>query len=199
MCGSMGTHSEEETDGIWRPAEKPKDSEKLAVLRSTGEIGVMRILIISDTHGIKKNLDRVLKLEHPYDQVIHLGDIEGDEEYLEAAAGCPVAAVRGNNDYFSQLPQEQIIEVAGKRIFLTHGHYYYVVAGLEHLIKEAKGRDVDIVMFGHIHRPVIRQEGTLSVINPGSLSFPRQEGRRPSYIVMEIESEGNAKYFLKFF
>lgn len=160
---------------------------------------VMRILVMSDTHGRKKNLDRVLKLERPYDQVIHLGDIEGDEEYLEAAAGCPVAAVRGNNDYFSQLPQEQVIEVAGKRIFLTHGHYYYVVAGLEHLIKEAKGRDVDIVMFGHIHRPVIRQEGTLSVINPGSLSYPRQEDRRPSYIIMEIDEKGDVKYFLKFF
>lgn len=159
----------------------------------------MRVLIISDTHGYHKYLDKVLELERPYDQVIHLGDIEGDEEYLEAAAGCPVAAVKGNNDYFSQLPQEQIIEVAGKRILLTHGHYYYVVAGLEHLIREAKGRDVDMVMFGHIHRPVIRKEGTLSVINPGSLSYPRQEGRRPSYIIMEMDAQGEFKFFLKFF
>lgn len=158
----------------------------------------MRVLVISDTHGVKKNLDRVLELEHPYGQVIHLGDIEGDEDYLKSAAGCPVAAVRGNNDYFSQLPQEQVIEVAGKRIFITHGHYYYVVAGLEHLIREAQGRGVDMVMFGHIHRPVIRQEGTLSVINPGSLSYPRQEGRRPSYIIMEIDAQGGFKFFLKF-
>ena len=122
-----------------------------------------------------------------------------DEDYLEAAAGCPVEAVRGNNDYFSPLPQEQIIEIAGKRIFMTHGHYYYVVAGLEHLIREAKGRDVDIVMFGHIHRPVIRQEGALTVINPGSLSFPRQEDRKPSYIVMETDAQKGFQYFLKFF
>ncbi len=159
----------------------------------------MRVLVISDTHGYHKNLDRVLELERPYQQVIHLGDLEGDEDYLEAAAGCPVEAVRGNNDYFSPLPQEQIIEIAGKRIFMTHGHYYYVVAGLEHLIREAKGRDVDIVMFGHIHRPVIRQEGALMVINPGSLSFPRQEDRKPSYIVMETDAQKGFQYFLKFF
>ncbi len=58
----------------------------------------MRVLVISDTHGYHKNLDRVLELERPYQQVIHLGDLEGDEDYLEAAAGCPVEAVRGNND-----------------------------------------------------------------------------------------------------
>lgn len=158
----------------------------------------MRVLIISDTHGIQKNLNRVLEIERPYGQVIHLGDIEGDEGYLEAAAGCPVAAVRGNNDYFSDLPQEQMLEVAGRRIFLTHGHYYYVAAGVEHLIKEALGRGADMVMFGHTHRPLIRQEGKLYVINPGSLSYPRQEGRKPSYIVMDMVESGKPKFFLKF-
>ena len=40
----------------------------------------MRVLVISDTHGYHKNLDRVLELERPYQQVIHLGDLEGDED-----------------------------------------------------------------------------------------------------------------------
>lgn len=158
----------------------------------------MRILVISDTHGNDTNLQQVLDAEHPYDQVIHLGDIEGAEDYLAAAAGCPVAAVRGNNDYFSDLPGEQIIEVGGKRIFITHGHYYYVAAGVEHLIREARGRAVDMVMFGHTHRPLVLQKGGLTVLNPGSLSYPRQEGHRPSYIVMEMDSQGNFDIFLKY-
>lgn len=158
----------------------------------------MKVLVISDTHGNHKNFDRVLEMEQPLGQIIHLGDIEGEEDYMEAAAGCPIAAVRGNNDYFSDLPGEQIIEVKGKRIFITHGHYYYVAAGVERLIKEAHGRDVDMVMFGHTHRPLIRQEGDLSVINPGSLSYPRQEGRRPSYIVMEFDEKGAYEIFLNF-
>ncbi len=174
------------------------DRKPLVLQTKTGETDVMKVLIISDTHGNHKNLDRVLELERPYEQVIHLGDIEGDEDYLIAAAGCPVAAVRGNNDYFSQLPQEQVIEVAGKRALITHGHYYYVAAGTEHLLMEAKGRDVDLAMFGHTHRPLIRQEQGLTILNPGSLSYPRQEGRKPSYIVMETGRQGGIEIFLKY-
>lgn len=176
----------------------PPLRQKQAVIRRTGESDVMRILIMSDTHGSHGNLDQVLESERPYEQIIHLGDIEGAEDYIETAAGCPVEAVRGNNDYFSTLPEEKIIEAAGKRILITHGHYYYVAAGVERLIKEAQGRDVDIVMFGHTHRPLIRREGSLTVINPGSLSYPRQEGRRPSYIVMEIGPKGAAEFLLKY-
>lgn len=158
----------------------------------------MRVLIISDTHGKHDNFDRVLESEEAFDQVIHLGDTEGGEDYIAAAADCEVTAVRGNNDYFSDLPGEQIVEVEGKRIFITHGHYYYVAAGVETLIKEAQGRDVDIVMFGHTHRPLIRQEKGLWVVNPGSLSYPRQEGRKPSYIVMNISPQESPKFILKF-
>lgn len=184
--------------GAGSPADQLMDGTPLVLQTKTGETDVMKVLIISDTHGNHKNLDRVLELERPYGQIVHLGDIEGDEDYLKAAAGCPVAAVRGNNDYFSQLPQEQVIEVAGKRALITHGHYYYVAAGTEHLVKEAKGREVELAMFGHTHRPLIRQEQGLTILNPGSLSYPRQEDHRPSYIVMETSRQGELEIFLKF-
>lgn len=158
----------------------------------------MKALIISDTHGLHENLDKVLEAERPYDLVIHLGDLEGAENYLEENATCPVEAVRGNNDYFSDLPDEKVIEVAGKQVLITHGHYYYVAAGVETLIKEAIGRNVDIVMFGHTHRPLLRQKEGLIVLNPGSLSYPRQEGRKPSYMVMESSPEGKLNFLLKF-
>ncbi len=157
----------------------------------------MRVLVVSDTHGNHKNLAQVLELERPYDMVIHLGDIEGGEEELKAAAGCPVAAVRGNNDYFSDLPQEMEIEVAGKKLLITHGHYYYVVAGVEHLLKEALGRGVDIVMYGHTHRPLLRREGGIVIANPGSLAYPRQDGHEPTYLIMEVNEKGEEKFFLK--
>lgn len=79
----------------------------------------MKVLVISDTHGNHDNLDQVLKQERPYAQIIHLGDIEGDEDYLQAAAGCPVHAVRGNNDFWSKLPGESIFEIEGQQIFIT--------------------------------------------------------------------------------
>ena len=61
----------------------------------------MKILIISDTHGSHKNFDRVIEKERPLDMLIHLGDVEGDEDYIPAVADCPVHMVRGNNDFFS--------------------------------------------------------------------------------------------------
>lgn len=162
------------------------------------EARIMKVLVISDTHGQHDNLDRVLERECPLDLIIHLGDIEDADTYIEAAAECPVEAVRGNNDYFSKLPGEKILTLNHQKIFITHGHYYYVDAGMEQLIKEAKGRGVDIVMFGHTHRPIIRTKGELTVLNPGSLSYPRQEGHKPTYIVMEIDEKGETEFFLKF-
>ena len=36
--------------------------------------------------------------------LIHLGDVEGGEDYIEALADCPVHIVRGNNDSFRSFP-----------------------------------------------------------------------------------------------
>ncbi len=44
----------------------------------------MKILIVSDTHAKHGNLDYVLEQAGSIDLFIHLGDVEGDEEYLDA-------------------------------------------------------------------------------------------------------------------
>ena len=51
-----------------------------------------------------------------------------------------------------------------------------------------------IAMFGHTHKPYLERRGDLTVLNPGSLSFPRQEGRRPSYMLMDLDDEGEAHF-----
>ena len=81
---------------------------------------------------------------------------------------------------------------------ITHGHYYYVSAGLEDIKKEARGRGMDIVMFGHTHRPLIEKDHGVVALNPGSTSYPRQDGHLPSYIVMEIDANGTPDYQLKY-
>ena len=60
-----------------------------------------------------------------------------------------------------------------------------------------RSRGVDIVMFGHTHRPYLEQ-GKVTVLNPGSLSYPRQEGRRPSYILMELDAKGQTHYHINY-
>lgn len=132
------------------------------------------------------------------DLLVHCGDVEGSEYLISEAAGCPAEMVQGNNDYFSSLPRETEFMIGDYKVWATHGHNYYVSMNYEILKEEARSRGVDIVMCGHTHRPVIDQESDLTLINPGSLSYPRQEGRVPSYVLMEIDRKGMAHYTLNF-
>lgn len=158
----------------------------------------MRILIVSDTH--RKNdiyLDIVEKWK-PLDMVIHCGDVEGSEYMISKAAGCPAVIVQGNNDFFSELPMEKEFEIGRYKALVAHGHQYYVSAGHAFLAKEAAARRIDIVMYGHTHRPVITRENGVIILNPGSLTYPRQEGRRPSYIIMEMDHKGEPEFTLHY-
>lgn len=105
--------------------------------------------------------------------------------------------VLGNNDFFSMLDREREIKIGKYRALLTHGHYYGVSVGTERIKEEARARGCDIAMFGHTHKPYLWQANGLTVLNPGSLSFPRQEGRKPTYMIMEIDGDGEAHYTLK--
>lgn len=146
----------------------------------------MKVLIVSDTHRNEDNLIEVLEREKTPDLLIHCGDVEGAEDEIEHYAGCKTVFVAGNNDFFSRLPREMELQVEGMKVWVTHGHNYYVNTNPEYIRKEARIRNIDIVLYGHTHRPVIEKKEDLIVINPGSLTYPRQEGRRPSYAVLEL-------------
>ena len=153
----------------------------------------MKILLVSDTHKKNENYFIVLKQVKP-DMVIHCGDGEGCEYALTEAADCPVEIVLGNNDFFSNLPRERVLEIEGYKVWVTHGHNYYVSMGRETIMREACARGMDIVCFGHTHRPVVDVDQSVTALNPGSLSYPRQEGKRPSYIIMELAQENRAQF-----
>ncbi len=158
----------------------------------------MRVMIVSDTHGRHGGLDAALEQEGKIDLLLHLGDVEDGEHYIEAIAEYPVHIIAGNNDYFSYLSKEKEIKIGKYRVFMTHGHEYYVSMNTKRLRQEASVRGVDIVLFGHTHKPYIDTEGDVMVINPGSLSYPRQEGRQGTYIMMEINASGEALFELKY-
>ena len=77
----------------------------------------MRVLLVSDSHGRNQNMEKVIRKVSPVDLLIHLGDLEGSEGYLEAIAPCPVEMVAGNNDFFSRLPREKVITIGRHQIF----------------------------------------------------------------------------------
>ena len=84
------------------------------------------------------------------------------------------------------------------KVFMTHGHYYYVSAGTETLKQEARARGAQIVLFGHTHRPVIDYTDDVIAVNPGSISYPRQEGHRPSFVMMELDRFGDAHFTINY-
>ena len=139
---------------------------------------MQRIMIVSDSHRRHGNLAEAIYNEQPFDLLIHLGDIEGEEDIIQELAGGETIMVPGNNDFFSPLPREREIELAGKKVLLTHG--------------------IDIVMFGHTHRPLIQIEDELTFINPGSISYPRQADKRCTYIMLEIDDNGEMSFNLKY-
>lgn len=155
----------------------------------------MKILIVSDTHRKDDNLKRVLDEQMPLDMLIHLGDAEGSEYLIEnwVNDGCDLKLVMGNNDFFSDLEREIEVEIGPHRALLTHGHYYNVSLGVENLRKEAKARGCDIAMYGHTHRPYLEAGEDVTILNPGSLSYPRQEGRKASYMIMETDADGEMR------
>ncbi len=156
----------------------------------------MKILIVSDTHRRDDNLKLVIARNLPIDMLIHLGDAEGSDRLIPEWVNpeCRMEMVLGNNDFFSSLDREREIIIGEHKALLTHGHYYGVSMGPEGLADEAKSRGCDIAMFGHTHKPFFDQIDGVTMLNPGSLSYPRQEGRRPSYMIMTVGAEGTIDY-----
>lgn len=154
----------------------------------------MRILVISDSHGRNDDVKGVIKQVKQLDMLIHCGDIERGDDYIRSLVDCPVYMVSGNNDYNLELPAEEVIEVQGYRILVTHGHYQYVNSGVAVLREYGLSQQADVVMYGHTHVPYIDIGEDITVLNPGSISYPRQEGRKPTFLVMEINNQGEIHY-----
>ncbi|MCP1109004.1 putative phosphoesterase [Lachnospiraceae bacterium PF1-21] len=158
----------------------------------------MKVLIVSDTHKAHNGLKEAIKREAPLDMLIHLGDGEGYEDEIKEMANCPVHIIGGNNDFFCDLAREEEFFICGVHVFITHGHAYFVSLDEERLLAEGRGRGADIIMYGHTHKPSVHEEGATTILNPGSISYPRQEGRKPSYIVMNADLEEKPKFDIKY-
>ena len=125
-----------------------------------------RIGLISDTHGLlRPEVTRALSgVEH----IIHAGDV-GDPKILTKLEDiAPVTAVRGNVDFttqFSNLPINNTLEIGQVSIYVTHI--------IESLDIDPKAGGFHAVIFGHSHRPEVKEKNGVFYINPGSIG-PRR-------------------------
>jgi len=156
----------------------------------------MKILIVSDSHRSDANLKTVIDRTAPIDMLIHLGDAEGSDNLIRSWLDDSVdfEIVKGNNDFFSPLDTEKEIMIGQYHVLLAHGHMYNVSLGVEMLRQEVTARGFDIAMFGHTHRPYFEDRENVIILNPGSISYPRQDGRKPSYMIMELDKKGKAHF-----
>lgn len=130
----------------------------------------MKLLIVSDSHGDWRTLQRITEEERP-DAVLHLGDLLADAQKLSIVCPeVPVDAVAGNCDgFFPKTPTDLVLSYEGVRFFLTHGHAYGAKSGLAHLAMAGRKEGADVVLFGHTHQAVTeRTRDGLWLVNPGT-------------------------------
>ncbi|MDP6125058.1 MAG: metallophosphoesterase family protein [Candidatus Latescibacteria bacterium] len=127
----------------------------------------MRIGVVSDTHAWPHRglFEWLSEVEH----IIHAGDVGDDRvlTYLESLA--PVTAVRGNVDRTgkpSYLPEVARVNLSGLRLMVTHAISSRPAAQGELVRKIAA--DIDVLVFGHSHRPQIVKRNGVLLLNPGS-------------------------------
>ena len=106
--------------------------------------------------------------------------------------------IAGNNDFNTGLKKEEILILGKNKLFLTHGHRYYVNYGVERILEEGKSIGMDVVLFGHTHVPMIEKENGIFLVNPGSVAYPRQTDRKCSFVIMEMDNEENLHFSLDY-
>ncbi|WNS74506.1 metallophosphoesterase [Bacillus sp. DTU_2020_1000418_1_SI_GHA_SEK_038] len=145
----------------------------------------MRILIVSDSHGLTGELTEIKKHSTGIDKLIHCGDSEliSDHPGLEG-----FTAVRGNCDFDNTFPEEHVEDIGGHRVFITHGHRYSVKSTLLNLSYRAKELGARIVCFGHSHYLGAEMIDGILFINPGSIRKPRGRKER-TYVIIDIEKD----------
>ena len=146
-----------------------------------------KLIILSDTHGNYRGVEKLFSLFSENDYILHLGDGATDMRLARENYPEKIYACAGNCDFFSVLPTEGELEIECVKIFYCHGHKYGVKTDLHALAKEAKRRDCEIALYGHTHRAEITEIDGVTLINPGSLRFSVGEGGSYCYLVVNRE------------
>ena len=141
----------------------------------------MKIFVVSDTHGdISKAVEMYGRLNAgiSFDLLVHCGDHKRDAVRLGRELGLETVSVRGNCDR-SFTRDIQIVEAPSARILVTHGHMEDVKFSAMNLIYLAREKNCDFVCYGHTHVPVNQEANGIRLLNPGSITLPR-DGTRGS-------------------
>jgi putative phosphoesterase len=126
-----------------------------------GQRGQRVIGVISDTHGLMR--PEAVEALRGVEMILHAGDIGKPEVLEELGRIAPVLAVRGNNDrdeWAEAIPETRVEEIGGVSVYMLH---------------DLKTLDIDpaadghrVVITGHSHKPLVKEENGVLYLNPGS-------------------------------
>jgi putative phosphoesterase len=140
----------------------------------------MRLAIIADTHlprGRRALPAACVERLRNADAILHAGDfVEAPVLRTLEGLGPPVHAVAGNQDdpvLQHVLPEVRTVAAGGATIAMLHdaGPAAGRLARLRRRFP-----NVDAVVFGHSHIPLLEQDGRFAIFNPGS---PTDKRRQP--------------------
>ena len=126
----------------------------------------MKIGLISDTHGYLS--PAVWTLFEGCSAILHAGDVGNATVLADLETIAPVQAVKGNTDAeLWRLPETIRTEIGQLNVFIQH-----IAPTVEEKGLKALARNVGpgIAMFGHTHRPFVKQIRQTVFVNPGSAS-----------------------------
>jgi uncharacterized protein len=143
---------------------------------------MLKVLVVSDSHGNTVKLGHIIRLERPFDCLVHCGDGAGDLFHVDIPRGTTIVRVCGNIDLARNLDAERLVvrQVGPVTMMVAHGDEFRVNAGYSAIEREGRIRNADIVLFGHTHVPY-HGEGKPILFNPG----PANNGR---YGLLHVDS-----------
>jgi len=149
----------------------------------------MKALVLSDSHGSIEAVAPIVQANAgAVRHVLHLGDGCDDMAvFVHQYPDLVFHIVSGNCDSGDNFPIEQIVEICGKRIFITHGHKYGVKSSYDRICYAALEVGADICLFGHTHVPVKFEYEGILFMNPGAV-FARDDSC-PRYGVIDLTKE----------
>lgn len=154
----------------------------------------MLVAVVSDSHGNRNSIEKLKKRISKAEVLIFLGDGESDLLEICSEFKGEVYAVKGNCDMSNKYPEERLIKILDKKIFICHGHRYGVKYGYNSIFYRGKELGADIVLFGHSHLPIIEEEDGILLMNPGSISHGMSRPNKTLGYIDIIEGKSPIAY-----
>jgi len=126
-----------------------------------------KIVVVSDTHGNLSALESIYQIMKESDYIFHLGDHQRDIMLFAREFGDKIHSVKGNCDMGGG---DEIVEIDGVKILITHGSDYGVKSSLTRLSFRAKEVGAKVVFYGHTHVAKIDEFDGITFINPGAMT-----------------------------